>query len=117
MFGDSFSQSLEANPSPIYEKPLKHGQRVVSFTQIRVYRERFLFKDSSRLGMRWEGIATSTILMNFEFPFLWDENPAVRAVCNACGKLWSAFGDGQAVPLSVGARSPVPRRVFSKDSL
>ena len=52
--------------------------------------------------MRLEGIATVHILMKFEFPFLWDENPAVRAVCNACRKLWSASGNGQAVPLSGG---------------
>ena len=63
------------------------------------------------------GIANGNVLMSFEFPFLWDENPAVRAVCNTCGKLWSACGDCQAVPLSGGARTPVPRRVFSKGSL
>ena len=87
------------------------------FTQIREYRGRFRFKDSSRRDTRWGGITTFSILMNFEFPFLWDENPAVRAVCNACGKLWSACGDGQAVPLSEKAGTPVPMRVFSKDSL
>ena len=117
MFVDSFSQSLKANPSSAYEKSIRHGLQICFPSHRSKNTAGGFCSRIRREGMKWRGIATSTILTKFEFPFLWHKNPTIPAACNARKKLWSAFGVSQTVPLSVGARTPVPGRVSSKASL